>query len=163
MNRLRRLRHEQGQAAVEFMLMFPFMLMLLLFIVEFGFILHAYISVVESAAEGARYAAVGNPPWAATCTANDGTVKGRTIAASSNVVSCGEVTVNYDVKPVARGDVVRVKVNKIYTTVTPLGGILTFLSLGTWPGTLTMSSCFDARLETGPLVQTNVTVGTACP
>ena len=66
---MRRLRHEQGQAAVEFMLMFPFMLMLLLFIVEFGFILHAYISVVESAAEGARYAAVGNPPCGGSCTA----------------------------------------------------------------------------------------------
>ena len=163
-NTMRRLHQQHGQAAVEFILIFPFMLMLLLFIVEFGFILHAYISVVESAAAGARFAAVGNPPAAGSCTANDGTIQGRSVAVSSNTVACADVVVRYQpATPVARGDIVAVKVNKTYTTVTPIGGILTFLSLGTFPGTLAMNSCFDARLEQGPTVQTNVVVGAGCP
>lgn len=161
---MRRLHKQDGQAAVEFILMFPFMLLVLLFIIEFGFILHAYISVVESAAEGARFAAVGNPPAAGSCAVNDGTVQGRTIAASNSQVACADVTVRYaGTTPVKRGDVVAVKINKTYATVTPLGGILTFMSLGTFPGTLTMKSCFDARLESGPTVQTNVVIGTGCP
>ena len=160
---MRALHRQDGQAAIEFILMFPFMMLVLLFIIEFGFILHAYISVVESAAEGARYAAVGNPPSPGACTANDGTVQGRTVGASNSQVACADVTVRYNVKPAARGDVVAVKINKTYATVTPLGGIMSFMSLGTFPGTLTMRSCFDARLESGPTNQTNVVTGTACP
>ena len=78
-------------------------------------------------------------------------------------MTCGEVTVQLPRQARRPRRRRRGEGQQVYTTVTPLGGILTFLSLGTWPGTLTMSSCFDARLESGPTVQTNVTVGTGCP
>ena len=160
---MRRLHQQHGQAAVEFILMFPFVLVMFLFIVEFGFVLHSYISVIESAAEGARYAAIGKPPAGGSCTANDGTIQGRTIAASSLNVTCAEVQVWYQpAKPVARGDIVAVHVNHTYTPVTPLGKMLTFLSFGTFPGTIAIGSCFDARLEAGPTVQTNVAIGADC-
>jgi Flp pilus assembly protein TadG len=159
-------RDEGGQAAVEFMLMFPLVLVLLMFIIEFGFVLHTYVTVIQSAAEGARFAAIGKPPAAGACTPNDGTIQGRTVAVGSNKITCAEVTVRYPppaTVPVARGDIVAVKVNKTYTTVTPLGDLLTFVSWGTFPNTLPMTSCFDARLEQGPTVQTNVTIGVGCP
>lgn len=159
---MRRFHRQDGQAAVEFILMFPFFMVLFLFIVEFGFVLHTYISVVQAAAEGARYASVGKPPAAGACTANDGTIEGRTIGASTVTMPCNEVTVHYSVKPASRGDIVAVDVNHTYTTVTPLGEMLSFISAGTFPGTLDMGSCFDARLESGPTVQTNVTTGALC-
>lgn len=156
-------RRQDGQAAVEFILMFPFVLTLFLFIVEFGFVLHNYISVIQSAAEAARFAAIGNPPAGGSCTSGDGTIQGRALAASTVPVTCAEVVVRYQPDlPVTRGDIVAVKVNHVYTPVTPLGNMLTMLSFGTFPGTITIGSCFDARLESGPTVQTNVTIGTGC-
>ena len=161
---MRRLHRHEGQAAVEFILMFPFVLMLFLFIVEFGFVLYSYISVIQSAAEAARFAAIGNPPAGGSCTSGDGTVQGRALASSNVPVTCAEVIVTYQpAKPVVRGDIVAVKVNHVYTPVTPVGKILTLLSFSTFPSTITMGSCFDARLETGPTVQTNVTIGAGCP
>lgn len=156
---MQRLHRQDGQAAVEFMLMFPFVVMLFLFIAEFGFVLNSYISVVQSAAEGARYAAIGKAPAAGSCTKNDGTIEGRTIGASSITMPCSEVVVRYQpAKPVARGDIVAVKVNHVYTPVTPLGQFLSAFPTSAF----TITACFDARLEAGPTVQTNVTVGTGC-
>lgn len=162
---MRRLhRRQDGQAAVEFILMFPFVMVMFLFIVEFGFVLHSYISVIQSAAEAARYAAIGNPPGAGTCTAGDGTVRGRALASSNVPVTCAEVTVRYQPDlPVTRGDIVAVKVDHVYTPKTPLGQMLSFVSFGTFPTSITMGSCFDARLESGPpSPQPNVTIGTGC-
>ncbi len=160
---MRRLHRQDGQAAVEFILMFPFVMVLFLFIVEFGFVLHAYISIVQSSAEAARYAAIGKAPAAGACTANDGTIQGRAVAASQLTVTCADVTVRYQpAKPVARGDIVAVHIDHTYTPITPLGDMLAFLSFGTFPGTISIGSCFDARLETGPTVQTNVIVGAGC-
>ena len=163
---MRRIHRQDGQAAVEFILMFPFVMLMFLFIVEFGFVLHSYISIIQSAAEAARYAAIGNRPAGVSCTSGDGTVQGRALAASTVSITCAEVTVTYPppaVAPVKRGDTVAVRVNHVYTPKTPLGKIMTLLSAGTFPSTITMGSCFDARLESGPTVQTNVVIAAGCP
>ena len=52
---------ERGASAVEMAMVAPFLLILLLGIIEFGFVFGQYNEVRHAAREGARYAAVGNP------------------------------------------------------------------------------------------------------
>lgn len=61
MNRLFSLKKGQkGQATVEFALLLPIFLLLLLGIIEMGLIFKDYIAVSHGAKEGARRAALGN-------------------------------------------------------------------------------------------------------
>jgi Flp pilus assembly protein TadG len=55
----RTLRGKKGAAVVEFALVVPILLLLVIGILEFGRVLHTYLVVVNAAREGARYAAVG--------------------------------------------------------------------------------------------------------
>jgi len=48
-----------GQALVEFALVLPILVLILMGIIEFGRIFFAYLVITEMAREGARYAAVG--------------------------------------------------------------------------------------------------------
>lgn len=50
---------QRGQSLVEFALVLPMLLLLVLGVLEFGWILKAEIAVSAAAREGARYAAVG--------------------------------------------------------------------------------------------------------
>ena len=54
-------RHEGGASLVEFALIAPLLILLLLGIIEFGYLFGQYNEVRHSAREGARYAAVSNP------------------------------------------------------------------------------------------------------
>lgn len=58
---MRKPNTERGASAVEMAMVAPFLLLLLLGIIEFGFVFGQYNEVRHSAREGARYAAVGNP------------------------------------------------------------------------------------------------------
>jgi len=49
---------EKGQSAVEFALVLPLLLVLLLGIIEFGWFLNAKITITGAAREGARYLAI---------------------------------------------------------------------------------------------------------
>jgi hypothetical protein len=51
-------RRDDGQAAFEFVLMFPIFIGLLLLIFDFGILMYEYVSVSNAAREGARYASV---------------------------------------------------------------------------------------------------------
>jgi Flp pilus assembly protein TadG len=53
----------RGQALVEFALLLPFVLLLLIGIVEFGRAWQAKQTLTDAAREGARLAAVGNPTY----------------------------------------------------------------------------------------------------
>ncbi len=61
-------KNEQGQAVVEFALLLPILLLLVLGIIQFGIIFSGYITVVSAAREGARVAIVG---------ANDTAIKSK--------------------------------------------------------------------------------------
>jgi len=50
-----------GAALVEFVIVAPLLLLLLLGIMEFGMIMHDYIMLAQGAREGARTAAIGRP------------------------------------------------------------------------------------------------------
>lgn len=52
------LSSEKGQSAVEFALVLPLLLVLLLGIIEFGWFLNAKITITGAAREGARYLAI---------------------------------------------------------------------------------------------------------
>ena len=53
------LNNEKGASAVEFALILPILMLLILGIIQFGFIFFHYISITHAAREGARWAALG--------------------------------------------------------------------------------------------------------
>lgn len=55
------LNNRRGQALVEFALLLPFIMLVLIGIVEFGRAWNAKQMVTDAAREGARWAVVGNP------------------------------------------------------------------------------------------------------
>lgn len=59
-SRMKRLRSERGAAAVEFALVLPVLVLVLLGIVEFGRAYNAQITVTSAAREGARVMAIQN-------------------------------------------------------------------------------------------------------
>src|SRR3954463_2655891 len=58
MRRLRRLQNDRGQTAVEFALVTPVIIVLLLGIIQVGIAFHDYITVTDAARAGARKAVV---------------------------------------------------------------------------------------------------------
>ncbi|MGH4119669.1 TadE/TadG family type IV pilus assembly protein [Clostridium sp.] len=48
------LRNEKGQSLVEFSILLPFLLLLLMGLLEFGLMLNSYLAIHNSAREGAR-------------------------------------------------------------------------------------------------------------
>jgi Flp pilus assembly protein TadG len=59
-----RFRTERGQAAIEFALVLPLLIAFLFLIVGFARVFNAYNDLNQMAADGARFAAVGNFPGA---------------------------------------------------------------------------------------------------
>ena len=161
---MRKLRPERGQALVEFVLLFPLILVVILFVVEFGFVLHAHITVNSTAREAARYAAVArlpsaSPGGARVCgPANAGSIHERAVDASTGLVLCDEVTVGYIEQngdpDYSRGDSVVIRIDHTYDAKTPLSDLFSFFSFGSIPSTFQIGACADARLEGVPADQT---------
>lgn len=53
------LRNDKGQSLVEFSLIIPIIVLMIMAIIEFGLMFNAYLTINNSSREGARYAAVG--------------------------------------------------------------------------------------------------------
>ncbi len=155
---MRDLRSERGAIMVEFALLLPFILLLIMMIVEFGFALHTGITVNNAASEAARYAAVANPSDVACA---PGSIEDRALRTSTGMLLCSEVTVLYQntggTTAIERGDGVAVFIQHEYQTVTPLGAFLSAVSGGTIPSTFTLSACSDSRLEQRPTGPTSAT------
>jgi Flp pilus assembly protein TadG len=147
-----------GQAVVEFVLLFPLLILLVLVIAEFGLMFRAYLTVNHAAAEAARYAAVGNLPGG--CPAVAASVEERAVDVSSGVLACNEVTVTYvSGATVVRGDSVAVHLAHPYALVTGLGGMISFVTGGTIPTTIDMNVCSEARVEWMPVPPASPTAG----
>jgi len=58
---IRRRRKSLGQSMVEFTIMLPVVLILLSGVIEFGFMLNAYLDLIDAAREAARFAANDDP------------------------------------------------------------------------------------------------------
>jgi len=54
------LRDETGAAIVEFAIILPILMLLVMGIIQFGFIFNGQITLTSAVREGARYAVVGN-------------------------------------------------------------------------------------------------------
>ncbi len=108
MNRVRRGRSEDGQATVEFALVLPFLVVLLLAIVQVALIARDYVAVVHAARAAVREASV-----------DAGT--GRVRAAATHVLPGAKI----DIGPRgAVGDPITVTVHYTAHTDVPLVGAL---------------------------------------
>jgi Flp pilus assembly protein TadG len=68
---------DRGQAAIEFALVVPLLLAFLFLIVGFARVFNTYNDLNQMAADGARFAAVGNFPGSAALLANADTPQSR--------------------------------------------------------------------------------------
>ena len=135
--RARRKNGEKGQALVEFALLVPIFLLLLFAIVDFGMGFYSWITVTNAAREGARLGVV-------MATAQQIEDRVNQTADLPNESTRMTVTVtNAQGQP---GESVVVKVDYDYDLITPLAGIVSFVSGSVGP-TLTFSSTAEMRLE----------------
>lgn len=162
-----RTRAERGQAMVEVALLLPFVFILLMMVIEFGFLMWSNLNVNASAREAARFAAVGHIAGevdddsdllcGGTLVPEVSTVRGRAVQASLSRVVCSEVAVKYHNAETAkdavsntysRGDVVKVRIVHPYTWLTPMGAMMTAFGWGGPGGDgLLLNACAQARLE----------------
>lgn len=142
---LRRARDQRGVIAVEFALIVPVLLLLVLGIFEFGFGYHAWDATQNAAREGARLGAVS--PDVAEIEAR---VRGTTSFLDQNnldvTIECGLTggtfaTCSSDPTEWDEGDIVRVTVEYSYDFITPLPN---FVGLGPQ---MDMKSIAEARFE----------------
>ena len=133
----RRGKREDGQTLVEFTLVLPIFLLVLFAIVDFGMAFHAWITVTNSAREGARIGAV-------RATSGEIEQRVRDTATSLDQTDLSVAVTNAEGQP---GGSVVVDVSYSYSLITPLADLLNLVSGGAIPATLNLSSTADMRLE----------------
>ena len=134
-------RGEKGQALVEFALLVPIFLILMFAIVDFGMGFHSWITVTNSAREGARLGAV-------SASTDDITARVYATATLINEDTNMEVFVTNAADAGGQpGQSVVVRVDYDYDLITPMAGLVAFLSGDTIGSTLTLSSTAEMRLE----------------
>jgi len=140
---------EKGQALAEFVLVLPIFLILVFAIIDFGLGFHAWLTVTNSAREGARLGAVRGPA-AGGCDNDSSTLadnidcRVRETAESLDQAKLSVTTTNAQGTP---GSSVVVKVDYDYDLITPLDNVLGLLSGGSIGPTLSFTSTADMRLE----------------
>ena len=130
-------KREDGQSLVEFALVVPIFLLVLFAIVDFGMAFHAWITVTNSAREGARVGAV-------RASSADIEQRVRDTATSLDQANLSVGITNAGGLP---GESVVVDVSYDYSLMTPLADLLNMVSGGTIPDTLNLDSTADMRLE----------------
>ena len=136
--RARRKNGEKGQALVEFTLLLPIFLLLLFAIIDFGMGFYSWITVTNSAREGARLGAV---------MATEQQIVDRVYQTSDLPNEATKMTVTVTGAQGQPGESVVVKVDYDYDLITPLAGIVSFFSGNVLGPTLTFSSTAEMRLE----------------
>ena len=134
-------RDEKGQALVEFALLVPIFLMLLFAIVDFGMGFHSWITVTNSAREGARLGAVSASTEKIIERVED---TATLINEDTNMEVFVTNAADAGGQP---GQSVVVQVDYDYDLITPLASLVYFVTGGTIGSTLTLSSTAEMRLE----------------
>jgi Flp pilus assembly protein TadG len=142
-------RGERGQSLAEFVLVLPIFLILVFAIIDFGLGFHAWLTVTNSAREGARLGAVRAPASGAcdndpSTATNNITCRVQETADSLDQANLSVTVTNAQGTP---GSSVVVDVDYDYDLITPLDGVLGLISGGSIGPTLTFSSTADMRLE----------------
>lgn len=104
-----RMKQDDGSSSIEFALILPVLVLLLLGIFQFGITYNNYLAITHAAREGARMAAVGQFDQA-------------TVTAQAYPVSPTAITVNYP-NGDAHGETVEVTVRYNITIDLPMFGI----------------------------------------
>lgn len=128
---------ERGQSLVEFALVAPIFLMLVFAVVDFGMGFHAWITVTNSAREGARLGAVQA----------DATQIETRVRDTADTLDQAKLTVAITNAQGSPGDSVVVDVDYQYDLISPLAGIVSFLTGDVIGPTLNLSSTAEMRLE----------------
>ncbi len=103
-------KNEKGQSLVEFALLIPILILILMAIVEFGFMFNTYITINNASREGARLGSLGG---------SDTEVALRVLEASPNLASENfTIAVTPGVRN--RGDMIRVNIQYDYQIITPI-------------------------------------------
>ncbi len=139
--RKRKEKGEKGQALVEFALLVPIFLVLMFAIVDFGMGFYSWITVTNSAREGARIGAV---------LASEDDIRDRvfdTAGLPNEGTNLDVYVTNSADNGGLPGESVVVKVDYRYDLITPLANLVAFLSGDIIGPTLTLSSTADMRLE----------------
>jgi len=139
--RRRREKGEKGQAIVEFALLVPIFLILLFAIVDFGMGFYSWITVTNSAREGARIGAVQATEQQIIDRVHD---TSDLINEDTNMDVFVTNSADTGGQP---GESVVVRVDYNYDLITPLASLVAFLSGDIIGPTLTLSSTAEMRLE----------------
>lgn len=127
---------ERGQSLVEFVLVLPLFLVLVLAAIDFGWALRSYIVATNSAREGARIGVFG---------------ESEDVIIAKVVSTSGALLTDSNVQVIGAqgksGHQLEVKVSYSYNWITPLGGVLSILSGGTLPTPLPISTYANMRLD----------------
>lgn len=140
---------EKGQSLAEFVLVLPIFLILVFAIIDFGMGFHAWLTVTNSAREGARLGAV-RAAASGSCDGDPSTAtdnidcRVRETAESLDQAKLSVTTTNAQGTP---GSSVVVKVDYDYDLITPLDNALGLISGGSIGPTLSFTSTADMRLE----------------
>jgi Flp pilus assembly protein TadG len=129
---------EKGQALVEFTLLVPIFLILIFAIVDFGMGFYSWMSVTNGAREGARLGAVLAPQEE---------IEARVYETVDLADEDTKMTVTVTNAQGAPGESVVVQVDYDYDLVTPLAGLIDFLSGNALGPTINFSSTAEMRLE----------------
>jgi len=133
-------RSERGQSLLEFALVLPVFLVLVFGIIDFGLGLRAWISITNSAREGARIGAVRG-----TCDEIRQQVKDTS---GGLVTSDDQIEITPEDCVWTAGESVTVTVSYEYDLITPLGGMLSILGDGAGlPSSFEIESTSDMRVE----------------
>ncbi|NLF03178.1 MAG: pilus assembly protein [Anaerolineales bacterium] len=109
-------RRQRGQSMVEFVLMLPILLIILLGLLDLGRLWYAYVAVTDAAAEGATYAAI-NPP---TSDDDISQICQRAQDASGGLVQIDPDAVDVELVSSGSSPSVIVTVDYTFTLATPL-------------------------------------------
>jgi Flp pilus assembly protein TadG len=130
-------RGERGQGLVEFVLVLPIFLLLVFAIIDFGMGFHAWLTVTNSAREGARLGAVRGTQAEIVQRVQD----------TADSLDQSNMTITVTNAQGTPGSSVVVDVDYEYTLITPLDNVLGMISGGSVGPSITFSSTADMRLE----------------
>ena len=144
-------RGEKGQSLAEFVLVLPIFLILVFAIIDFGLGFHAWLTVTNSAREGARLGAVRAPASGACDYTFPPGFKADNISCrvyqTASSLDKSKLTVSSTGAQGTPGTSVVVQVDYDYDLITPLDNMLGLISGGKLGPTLKFTSTADMRLE----------------
>lgn len=140
---------EKGQSLAEFVMVLPIFLILVFAIIDFGMGFHAWLTVTNSAREGARLGAV-RAPASGACD-NDPSTQATNVDCrvreTADSLDQAQLAVTISNAQGSPGSSVVVDVDYDYDLITPLDNLLGLISGGAVGPTLQFSSTADMRLE----------------